>query len=131
MRVFSERQKELDEKFSAAEKAKEEGEEFKAEWEKTLSSANQKADEVLQSATEKARARHDRILNEAKEKAENMILAAKEEAELEKKKAEDEIRREIVEVSEALAEKMLEREIHAEDHRNLIDSFLEKIGEEK
>ena len=46
------------------------------------------------------------------------------------KKAEEQIKREIVEVSGALTEKMLEREINAEDHRNLIDSFLEKVGEE-
>ena len=29
----------------------------------------------------------------------------------------------------ALAEKMLEREVNVEDHRSLIDSFIENIGE--
>ena len=37
----------------------------------------------------------------------------------------------IVDVSTALAQKMLEREVNKEDHRALIDSFIEKIGEEQ
>jgi F0F1-type ATP synthase membrane subunit b/b' len=35
-----------------------------------------------------------------------------------------------VDVSAALAEKMLEREVNENDHRALIDSFIDKIGEE-
>ena len=46
-------------------------------------------------------------------------------------KAEADIKKEIVEVSTALANKLLEREINAEDHRDLIDSFIEKIGDEE
>ena len=54
---------------------------------------------------------------------------AETEAELEYKKAADKIKHEIVEVSGTLAEKMLGREIDANDHRALIDSFIEKIGD--
>jgi F0F1-type ATP synthase membrane subunit b/b' len=39
------------------------------------------------------------------------------------------MKKEIVEVSSALAEKMLEREINRDDHREMIDTFLEKIGD--
>ena len=45
-------------------------------------------------------------------------------------KATEDIKREIVEVSGALAEKMLEREINTKDHQSLIDSFIEKIGDD-
>ena len=51
------------------------------------------------------------------------------EAELEKRKATEEVKREIVEVSGAIAEKMLEREINQQDHHALIESFIEKIGD--
>ena len=46
-------------------------------------------------------------------------------------KAEESIKQEIVEVSTALANKLLEREINVDDHRDLIDSFIEKIGDEE
>ena len=48
--------------------------------------------------------------------------------ELEKKKAEQEIKGEIVSVSTLLAEKLLEREISEDDHKAMIDSFIEEIG---
>ena len=51
------------------------------------------------------------------------------EAKLERKKATEGIKREIVDVSSAIAEKMLEREVNENDHRALIDSFIEKIGD--
>ena len=94
-----------------------------------LASANTEADAILQSATDNAKARGDKIIAEAKERADGILRTAQSEAELERKKAEDGIKREIVEVSEALTEKMLEREINAEDHRVLIDSFIEKMGD--
>ena len=58
------------------------------------------------------------------------MAQAKESAELEIKKAEKTIKDEIVDVSYALTEKLLEREINEKDHDNLIDSFIDEIGEE-
>ena len=48
---------------------------------------------------------------------------------LERRKAKEDIKKEIVEVSGVLAEKMLEREINKDDHRAIIDSVIEEIGE--
>ena len=39
------------------------------------------------------------------------------------------MKKEIVDVSSAIAEKMLEREVKAEDHRDLIDSFINEMGD--
>ena len=46
------------------------------------------------------------------------------------KKAQDSIKQEIVQVSTLLTGKMLEREINADDHKQIIDSFIEGIGDE-
>ena len=103
--------------------------ESKALWEGKLSEADAQADAILQSSTENAKLRGEKIVADAKERADGIIRAAQSEAELERRKATEGIKREIVEVSGALAEKMLEREINTDDHRVLIDSFIEKIGE--
>ena len=71
----------------------------------------------------------DKLIAEAQMRADGIIRAAETEAELERKKAADGIKREIVEVSGALTEKLLEREINTDDHRVLIDSFIEEIGD--
>jgi enoyl-CoA hydratase/carnithine racemase len=72
---------------------------------------------------------HRALISEAKEKAESIIRMAENEAELEREKATDGIKKEIASVSSELAKKMLEREINNDDHRDLIDSFIEKIGD--
>lgn len=128
-KVLEQRQKELDDRYAAAESAERTACESRDAFEKKLSTAEQEAEAILREATENARLRGDRIVSEARERADGMILAAQNEAELERRRATDEIKREIVSVSGALAEKMLEREINSEDHRSLIDSFIENIGD--
>ena len=129
-RVLDARQKELDDRYAEADSATADANESKRLWEEKLSTAKEEADAILQSAAENAKYRGEKIVEDAEARADGIIRVAKTEAELEKRKAAEEIKREIIEVSGALTEKMLEREINTEDHRALIDSFIEKIGED-
>lgn len=128
-KVLEQRQKELDDQYAAAENAETQARENRKNWEEKLSQADAQANTILQSATDNAKYRGDKLISDAKERADGIIRTAQKEAELERQKATDGIKREIVEVSGALTEKMLEREINTEDHRTLIDSFIEKIGD--
>jgi len=127
--ILEKRQSEIDAQYAEAEAAETEARENRRQWQEKLSVADAEADAIIQKATDNAKYRGDKLIAEAEEKAESIVRTAKTEAELEKKKAVDGIKREIVEVSGALAEKMLEREINDKDHRTLIDSFIEKVGE--
>lgn len=128
-RVLDERQSEIDKQYSDAELFQSEAEKDRKQWQEKLSGAEAEADAIIQKATDNAKYRGEKLIAEAEEKAESIIRIAKTEAELEMKKAAEGIKREIVEVSGALTEKILEREINNEDHRTLIDSFIEKVGE--
>ena len=128
--ILAKRQAEIDSQYDAADKAKNEAEQSRIEYEEKLSGAKAEADEILQTATDIAKQRGDKIVAEAQLKADGIVRRAETDAELERKKAIDGIKQEIVAVSGALAEKMIEREINTEDHRTLIDSFIEGIGEE-
>ncbi len=127
--VLAKRQSELDKQYEAAEEASRAAEESRAKWEETLSGAKAQADEMIEQAAQMAKWRGETIVDEAKSQAAGIVRQAEQEAELERQKALDDIKREIVEVSGALSEKVLEREINEDDHRALIDSFIEKIGE--
>ena len=94
-----------------------------------VSATETATEKTSEKATETAEARADRMIEEAQNRADSMIRVAQNEAQLERQKANEDIKRQIVEVSGALAEKMLEREINTEDHKALIDSFLDQIGE--
>lgn len=128
-RVLKERQEKIDSDYKDAEAYRAQAEQDKNELSLQLKNARQTADEIISSATSNAELRGDKIILEAKEQAESIIKRAEAEALLERKKAEEGIKHEIVNVSALLAEKMLEREINTNDHHALIDSFIEKIGE--
>jgi len=128
--ILAKRQEEIDMQYAEAEAAEKAAKESEQQWQEKLSGAEAEANAIIQKATENAKFRGEKLVAEAEEKADSIMRVARTEAELEKKKAADGIKREIVEVSGALTEKLLEREINNDDHRTLIESFIEKVGEQ-
>lgn len=128
-RMLAKRQAELDERYNAADTARKNAEDDELYWREKKRNADAEADVVMKTASDNAKLRGDRIITDAKNTADDIIRRAEEQAELEKKKAAEDIKREIVNVSTVLAEKMLSREINADDHRDIIDSVIEKIGD--
>lgn len=128
--MLAARRNAIDSDYNAAQKAKEQAEADKQKYEDKLQDARAEADSVIKSAVSTAAAREKEILNQAKERADGIIRQAEAQAELEHKKAEASVRKEIVEVSSVLTEKLLEREVSADDHKHFIDSFIESIGDE-
>ena len=127
--VLEERRRELDSQYDAAEEERRIALASRREWEAKMQAADAEANAVLQSAAERAKHRGDALMVEAKLRADSIVRLAENEADLERKKAVEGVKREIIEVSGALTEKILGREINAEDHRNLIESFIEKMGD--
>lgn len=127
-KLFAERKAALDHQYAAAEAAEEQAHAHRAEWEKKLQTADDEADAIIKEATDNAKYRAAQIVEEANAKADGIMQRAEAEAVLTQKKAEEGIKREIVDISAAIAEKMLAREVNAEDHRAMIDSFINEIG---
>ena len=67
---------------------------------------------------------------DAKEKAQNLMQQAEAEAAGMQRKARAEIRRDIVEVSAAMTEQLLQRELTEKDQAKLVDSFIAQIDRE-
>ncbi len=129
-KMLANRQNTIEGDYAAAKDAREKAESQQKAYEEKLSDAKAEAENVIKSAVSTAAAREKEIIADAKEKADGIIRHAEEEAILERKKAEDSIKKEIASVSSALASKMLEREVSSDDHKQLIDSFIEGIGDE-
>ena len=129
--MLDRRQSEIDKRYEAADEAKRIAEEDKLLWNEKIDTVKAETDEMIKKAQNSAKRQGETIVSKAKEQADGIIRQAENQAQLEMKKAEESIKQEIVEVSTALANKILEREINTEDHRGLIDSFIEKMGDEK
>ena len=127
--VIAKRQEAIAAEYREAEEARASAAASRDSYEKKLAGAQAEADSMIQSATLTANRRGDRIVEEAREKADGIVRQAQVEADLEKKKAQETIRQEIADVSAALTEKLLGREMTEGDHRGMINAFLDEIGE--
>lgn len=127
--VMKQRQEMVDKQFADAAEAQAKADEDKTQWAEKLAAADAEADARIAAADETARHHGDRVVADAKEKAQGILRQAEAEAELERQKATAAIKGEIADLSAALAEKMLEREISADDHRAMIASFLDEVGD--
>ena len=130
-KIVDKRQKELDAEFRKAEKTQAEADAIKAEWEGKMATAEAEADKIISDAVERADSRNEVMLYEAREKADQIIRKAKADIERERKDARETIKKEIVDVSQALSEQIIGREINMDDHRDLIDRAIDRIGEKQ
>lgn len=129
-KMLEQRRAEIDTQYDDAETARRSAEEKDAELTERLSNAKAEAEGIVKEAADMAQTRGDKIVEDAKAQADGIIRQAELEAELELKRAEAAIKTQIIDVSTALAEKMLEREVNADDHKVLIDNFIDQIGED-
>lgn len=129
-KLLKQRQDNIDNQYAEANKALEEANVAKAQYEDSIEKAKNKADDIIKSATDTANARSEEILSDAKDKADGMVSRAKNEIELERRKATAQIRREIADVSTVIAGKILGREISEDDHRNIIDEAVKNLGDD-
>ena len=129
LKMLDNRKAAVDAQYSAADEDRRQAAADKAVWEEKMNSAQAQADDILQQATVAADKRSEKIIVAAKDKADALVRQAEAEIALDRKKADADMREEIVTISTALAEKMLEREIRTEDHRQLIASFMQEIGD--
>ena len=127
--VIAARQAELQAQYDAAAAAEQTANESRDAYVAKLDGAQAEADGIIHEATATANRRGEKIVAEAREKAAGIVRQGELEAEMEKKKAQESIRRDITEVSAALAEQLLGREMTSRDHDALIDSFLQGIGD--
>ena len=103
--------------------------ELKEEYETRLKDINKEAEEILGEARKKALANENKIISEAKEEAARIIERAGVEAELEKKKAADEVKREMVVLASLLAGKVVNAAIDTTVQDTLIEETLKEMGE--
>ena len=127
-KIIDTRRAAIDADYAQAAAARAEAEENRLNYEAAMAAAEQTSGQIIADATRIAEHRSNEIVAEAREKATELRRQAEADAVLERKKAEDDMKREIADVSAQLTGKLLQREINEEDHRALIDSFLQEIG---
>ena len=130
-KIKAQRENEIETQYKKAEKARKEADDLKAGWEDKITTADQKADEIISEAVERTNERNEIMLYESREKADQIIRKAKADIERDRREARETIKKEIVDVSQVISEQIIGREINMDDHRDLIDDAIDKLGETK
>ena len=98
-------------------------------YEEKLKNIDREAEEILGDARKRALENENKIVAEAKEEAARIIDRAKVEAELEKQKAADDVKREMVVLASMMAGKVVKASIDTTIQESLINETLKEIGE--
>ena len=115
--------------IETAAKDKEDAKALREEYDAKLKNIDKEADEILSAARKKALANEARIVAEAKEEAARIIARANEEATLEKKRAIDDVKKEMITIASAMAAKVVSASIDATIQDSLVEETLKEMGD--
>lgn len=103
--------------------------EMKAEYEAKLKDINKEAEAILEEARKKAKRREAEIIDEAKGEAVKIIERANREIEMEKKKAVDDMKQEVIDLASLIAGKVVAASIDTTVQDALVEQTLKEMGE--
>ena len=110
-----------------AEKAQTELANLNAEREEIINKARSEAQSILSEGKVAASKLKDETLKAAKDQAKSILTDAEKQIRIEKHKAIEEIKSEVVDLSLSVATKLIKKNISREDNQTLIDESLENV----
>ena len=128
--MIDSRQKEIDDMYSAAGRTKSQAEEMQAEYQQKLNEAYATSERIVKEATARGQSREEEIIRKAREEASAIMSKASADIAMEKKNAINDAKNEISGLALAIAGKIVERELNEADQSNLIDNFINGLGDE-
>jgi F-type H+-transporting ATPase subunit b len=127
--VLKKRQEKIRLEKEKAEKEVEDAQALKAEYEIKLKEIEKEAELILSEARKKAISRDKAMLEEAQAEAARIIERAETEVALEKRKAVNDMKKEMIQIASVMAGKVVSASIDAKVQDALIDETLKEIGD--
>ncbi len=127
--VLEKRRQKIAGELKSAEEDQKAAEALKAEYELKLKDIHKEADAILEEARRKGKAREAEIIEEAKAEAARIVARGSREVELERKKALDDMKQEIVSIASLMAGKVVSASIDTTVQDSLIEETLKEMGE--
>ena len=127
--ILDQRREAAAKQITEAETAQSEALAIKQAYEQNMLEAKAKADDLLLTAQRTANSRSEEILAQAQQQAAQIKSKAAADIALEKKKALNEAKNEISDLAMAIAGKVVARELNAGDQADMIDRFIDELGD--
>ena len=130
MKIIQDRQKEIDDLYSDANAAKADAQAMQSEYQAKLGDAQAASERIVKEAVSRGQAREEEIIRQANAEASAIVDKAVADIALEKKKAINDAKDEISDLALAIAGKVVGRELSAADQSDLVDAFIDGLGDE-
>ena len=117
----------ISESIDAAVRTKEEADQLLEEYRARLKEAREQADDIVARSPRAADAHLDETKVEAKKYREELMESTRKDIEAETRRALDEIRKEVADLTVLATEKVTRKSLDSEDHRRLIDEALSEV----
>ena len=127
--ILDQRREAADKEITDAQAANAEAQAIKATYEQNMKEAKEKAEGILLNAQKTATVRSEEIISQAQAAAAQIKSKATSDIEMEKKKAINDAKNEISGLAMAIAGKVVERELNTSDQADLIDRFINELGD--
>ena len=130
-RLLNKRTEGIQSSIDEAETKLREANELKAEYEGQLKDIRDERNSIMEKALERAEIESNKIVAEARENAEGILEKARRQIEGDKQRMMEELKAEVSSLSIAVASKVLEKELDEISHRDMIQHFIDEVGEVK
>lgn len=127
-KMLQQRKERIHSDIEDARVAKADAEALKAQYEEKLKDIDKEAEEILSDARKRALANENQIVAEAKQEAARIIEHARNEAELEKQKAADDVKKEMIVLASMMAGKVVSAAIDTTVQNQLVEDTLKEMG---
>jgi F-type H+-transporting ATPase subunit b len=125
------RRRAIDDSIDAANRAKQEADELLEEYRARLREAREQAEDIVVRARKAAEKLAEETKAEASKQREEMLAGARRDIEHETRRALEELRREVADLTVTATEKITRKSLTAEDHRRLIEEALSEVDFEE
>ena len=130
MKIIQDRQKEIDDMYSDANAAKADAQAMQSEYQAKLGDAQATSERIVKEAVSRGQAREEEIIRQANAEASAIMDKANADIAREKKKAINDAKDEISDLALAIAGKVVGRELSAADQSDLVDAFINGLGDD-
>jgi F-type H+-transporting ATPase subunit b len=125
--ALDKRQHIIEESIDAAERTRAEAETLLAEYRERLAEAREQAEEIVSRARKAGEAAEAATLSEAKKRREELLAQTKRDIETETRRAIQEIRNEVADLTILATEKVTRKVLTADDQRRLVEEALSEL----
>lgn len=129
MKMMEERRTNIESMLASAENERQQAEKIKREYQEEMRKARHEAQEVIAKATKVSETRASEILAASHEEAEKIKKSALVDIQRERDRAIAEVKSQVADLSVLVAEKIIRQKLDLKGQGELIEQFIQEVGE--